>query len=155
VRGTPARRRAGEAAFDLTLLGLGIAVIAGSLNLGMGTFAQPGPGLFPLLAGVLIAAAQLVAALKLLSGENEQAEITGMGSRGTLVALIAIFAAWIVAMPVLGYIVGTFVAVIAFAKALRLEGWAKPVALAAGAAAGVYLLFERLLFLDLPTGPFG
>jgi hypothetical protein len=46
----------------------------------------------------------------------------------------------------------TLISTIVFAKAVRLEGWRKPLAVAAGTALFIYLLFDVWLYIDLPRG---
>jgi len=73
----------------------------------------------------------------------------------TLAGMIVVFAGWILAMPTLGYVVVTFAAVLALAWLLGLEGWLKPLALSAATSLATYILFDRLLYLDLPRGLLG
>lgn len=46
----------------------------------------------------------------------------------------------------------TLLATYAFARTLALEGQVKPLALAAGTALFIYLLFDHGLYIDLPRG---
>ena len=66
--------------------------------------------------------------------------------------MTATFCFWILAMPVLGYVVVTLISTFVFAKAVRLEGWRKPLAVAVGTAAFIWLLFDVWLYIDLPRG---
>ena len=65
------------------------------------------------------------------------------------------FCLWIVAMPILGYVLVTFLATYAFCNALKLEGWRKPLAVALGTSGFIYVLFDYWLYIDLPRGIFG
>lgn len=151
------RSNAGEALLNLALLGIGILVVAGSVQIGVGTVARPGAGFFPLIAGAAILVPQMIVAIRFLYTRREA------GAAGAapippvkLLALLGILAGWVLLVPTLGYIIVTFLAVIALAATLGLEGgWKKILRLALLTSVGVYAVFDWLLFLDLPRGPIG
>ena len=145
-----------EGIFNLSVFVLGVVVIAESVRLGFGGLEQPGAGLFPFFAGLTICTAQLFVIIKSVFRKGKQTEFpANKGATKRLAALIAVLVGWIVVMPFLGYILVTFAAVFAFAKLLGLKGWGRPLLLSAGTSLGVYLLFDRLLYLDLPRGLLG
>jgi hypothetical protein len=72
----------------------------------------------------------------------------------TLLFMSATFCLWIAAMPLLGYVAVTLIATYAFCKAMNLEGWRKPLAVSAGTALFIYVLFDYWLYIDLPRGIF-
>jgi len=140
--------------FNFFLVVLGVAIVVVSVRYGFGSLARPGPGLYPAFLGAAIA----VFALLVLVGDLR----AGSGGRGpgrsagfTLFAMIATFSLWILAMPLLGYVLVTLLAVFSFCKIMRLEGWRKPLALAVGTALFIYMLFDHWLYVDLPRGVFG
>lgn len=65
---------------------------------------------------------------------------------------ITLIVAFAVAVPWLGFFVATFVYLIAHMSFLGIRPWWKPVAVAAGVLAVLYVLFEYLLRVDLPGG---
>ena len=67
----------------------------------------------------------------------------------------ATFCLWIIVMPFLGYVIVTLFATYAFGKIMKLEGWWKPLAVSAGTALFIYLLFDYWLYIDLPRGFLG
>ncbi len=140
-----------EALFNFVLLALGIAIVVVSLRYGTGTLARPGPGLYPACLGVAIA---VCAFFVLLAGFRSGASAIQLepGSGRTLLMMAAVFCLWIALMPWLGYVIVTLLAVFAFCKIMRLEGWQKPLALAGGTALFIYLLFDHWLYVDLPRG---
>ena len=146
--------RFGEIAFDVLLLAIGAAIAYVSWGYGFGSLARPGPGLYPFFVGVAIAifAAILTAAHVKSPPEPEPFE---RGQRTTLVLMAATFCLWILAMPLLGYVLVTALATFAFCKTMKLEGWRKPFAISAGTAFFIYLLFDKWLYIDLPRGIFG
>lgn len=146
----------GAGIFSVLLSILGIAVMAGAVQLGIGGLQQPGAGLFPFVTGVIIAASAIVVIATELDGKNEVTALS-LDKNGcrTLAVVIMSMAGWIVLMPFLGYIVVSFAAVFALAKVLGVKGSLQPLILSAGTSLAIYVLFDRLLYLDLPRGWFG
>jgi len=147
---------AGEVLFSCLILACGIVALTGSVQLGVGSLSQPGTGLFPFFAGLMIIIAASMAIVNSITGKASESEfILKKNGFGTLAGIIVVFAGWILAMPALGYVVVTFTAVLALAKLLSLEGWLKPLGLSAATSLATYILFDRLLYLDLPRGLLG
>ena len=73
----------------------------------------------------------------------------------TFLFMTATFCLWIIVMPFLGYVVVTLLATFAFGKIMKLEGWRKPLAVSAGTALFIYLMFDYWLYIDLPRGILG
>ena len=143
-----------ETVFRLILLLLGGVVVVLSLKLGFGALAKPGPGLVPFLSGSLI----LISALILvLSREKAAGEKSSFNRREMKIhlSLMVVFVCWIMVMPVLGYVLVTFIATFLFSKIMELEGWVKPLFLSIGTTLLSYLLFDYFLYLDLPRGLLG
>ncbi len=140
-----------EILFDFILIALGAVVMVISLAYGFGTFRRPGPGLYPFFIGLgifLFSTALLIAGLR----SPNSAPLFGSGGTKIFLFMIAAFCLWIIVMPVLGYVPVTFLATAAFAKIMKLEGWWKPLAVSAGTALFIYLLFDYGLYIDLPRG---
>ena len=143
-----------ETLFELALIVAGIAIIVVSKGYGFGSLARPGPGLYPsFIGGVIALAGAAVLVARLRSGEHGFRVERSAGF--TLLFMSLTFGLWILLMPWLGYVIVTLLATLAFAKIMRLEGWTKPVALAAGTALFIYLLFDHWLYVDLPRGILG
>lgn len=143
-----------ETFFDFVLLVLGIAIVVVSLGYGFGSLARPGPGLYPAFLGAAIAISAffiLVSDLRSASGKHP---LERPGAT-TLVLMTATFCLWIVAMPLLGYVVVTLLATFAFCKIMQLEGWRKPLAVSGGTALFIYVLFDYWMYVDLPRGIWG
>ena len=58
-------------------------------------------------------------------------------------------------MPWLGWLPLTFLVTLSVAKIMQLEGWTKPLLLAAANTLFSYFLFGYLLMIDLPPGFWG
>jgi putative tricarboxylic transport membrane protein len=142
-----------ESIFSLILAALGAFIIIVSLTIGFGTLKTPGSGLFPFLVGLLI----FVQSMTVFFMQKPAAE-KGLFDRNetrNFFLMIAVFCLWIILMPYLGYVVVTFIVVLAFSKILKLEGWFKPIILSIVTMGLCYLLFDLLMYLDLPRGFLG
>ena len=138
-----------EILFELILVILGAVILTISLVYGFGSFRRPGPGLYPFFIGGFIfifGIALLIAGFRSPRG----GPLFGPGCLKTFLFMTATFCLWIVVMPVLGYVLVTFLATGAFGKIMNLEGWWKPLAVSAGTALFIYLLFDYWLYIDLP-----
>lgn len=143
-----------EIGFVFFLLALGFVIIYVSLGYGIGSLSRPGPGLYPGLIGAAISIFSFFILLSELRSRAAKAVLDKKGTR-TLILMTATFCLWIVAMPVLGYVVVTLLATYAFCKIMKLEGWRKPLAVSGGTALFLYLLFDYWMYIDLPRGIFG
>jgi putative tricarboxylic transport membrane protein len=143
-----------ELVFDLLMTILGIIVILISLGYGFGTFRRPGPGLYPFFLGLSVA---FFGAVLLLSEFRKLARspLFGKGEIHTFLLMIAAFCLWILLMPLLGYVVVSLVVTFGVGKIMKLEGWWKPLSIAAGTTLFIYLLFDYWLYIDLPRGILG
>ncbi len=140
--------------FDFILMVLGLVIITISLTYGFGTFRRPGPGLYPFFIGVAIFVFSMVLLISELRSPMG-APIFAQKGHKTFLLMIATFCLWIIVMPFLGYVIVTLLATYTFGKIMKLEGWWKPLAVSAGTALFIYLLFDYWLYIDLPRGFLG
>ncbi len=143
-----------ETCFDFLMLVIGIVIAVMSWEYGFGSFGRPGPGLYPFFIGVAIAVFALFILVSELRSDASNPALDKEGAI-TLILMTATFCLWIVAMPLLGYVVVTLLAAFAFCKIMQLEGWWKPLAVSGGTALFTYLLFDYWLYIDLPRGILG
>ena len=140
--------------FDFLMLILGIVIAVVSWGYGFGSFARPGPGLYPFFIGAAIALFAFFILLAELRSDTAKPVLDKEGAV-TLILMTVTFCLWIVVMPLLGYVLVTLVAAYAFCKIMKLEGWWKPLAVSGGTALFIYLLFDYWLYIDLPRGILG
>jgi hypothetical protein len=146
------RRFTLETLFGVVLAVAGAGIAAVSWGYGFGTLARPGPGLYPFFVGVAVALfAVLTVAAELRRSSGSVAPLDRVARR-RLALMSGVYVFWVAAMPVLGYVLVTLLATYALAKTLDLEGQVKPVAVAAGTALFIYVLFDHWLYIDLPRG---
>jgi putative tricarboxylic transport membrane protein len=142
-----------ESILNLILTVLGLVITIMSVQIGFGTLRAPGSGLFTFLAGLLIFFPNLIL---LFRRRSEKSDI--VLDRDGMIKFVVIsvtLALWIVLMPLLGYILMTFVATFVLARTMKLEGWLKPLLLSIGTTALCFVLFDYVLYLDLPRGFLG
>jgi hypothetical protein len=142
-----------EAAFDTLLLAVGGVIAYVAWGYGFGSLARPGPGLYPFFVGIAIVLFAFFTLIGNVRAGKMHPALDRAGAR-TFAIMAATFCLWIVSMPILGYVLVTLIATFVFAKAVKLEGWVKPLALAGGTALFVFLLFDVWLYIDLPRGVF-
>jgi putative tricarboxylic transport membrane protein len=143
-----------ETIFDFILMVLGIIILVVSWGYGFGSFRRPGPGLYPFFIGAFVFVFSMI--LLILEMKPKKREpVFNEGGVLTFILMIITFCLWIVVMPFFGYVLVTFLATFAFSKVMKLEGWWKPLAVSAGTAFFIYLLFDYFLYIDLPRGILG
>ena len=143
-------RKYSELIFNVMLMILGGIVIGMSLKLGFGTLKKPGTGLVPLSAGVIIFISAFV--LLIFTGRKEGGSFFSGHEIKIYALMTLVFMGWVVTMPFLGYLVGTFLSTYSFSKIMKLPGWGKPFLLSLGTTLFCYLLFDVWLYIDLPRG---
>jgi putative tricarboxylic transport membrane protein len=132
---------------------IGLLAVVESLAFPLGSLRRPGPAFTPLaLAVLLILLGAAVFAMG--PGSRRLAEVGWHEWRHALAIFAACaFAAW--GLERLGYRL-TMAAVVAFlVLVVERRGWALGLALTVGVPGGSFFLFDTLLHVPLPRGPFG
>ena len=143
-----------ETLFVFFMLILGIIITITSWGYGFGSLRRPGPGLYPVFIGVMISVFTLIILVSTLRSKTSKPVLDKQGAK-TLIVMTVTFCLWIAAMPLLGYVVVTFLATYACCKIMKLEGWWKPLAVSGGTTLFIYLLFDYWLYIDFPRGILG
>jgi putative tricarboxylic transport membrane protein len=145
-----------SAAFGAMMLVAAVLVIVDAVRLPE-TSEAVGPAAVPLPIGVLlgvVGAALLVQARAqygTASRESDWQPRAGLRLLAMVVALVA----FAVLLPVLGYVVSSAALFVAAAMLLGAPAFWRTVAYGWALAAIVFLVFDRLIGLSLPTGPWG
>lgn len=138
---------------DLFFVLLGSAQMALSLRLpnGIGlSAAEPGPGLFPLLVGTLLAIAAAVhlclnARLALTTSS------TATGSVMPIVQLVLSLAAYILLLPRVGFVMSSMLLLLATLSIYGMPGHVRRLATACAITGAAYFVFTRGLGVTMPT----
>jgi putative tricarboxylic transport membrane protein len=145
-----------SAAFGAIMLVAAVLVIVDAVRLPK-TSEAVGPAAVPLPVGVLlgifgaILLIQARAHLNTAPRETTWQPRAGLRLLGMIVALVA----FAVLLPVLGYVVSSAALFVAAAMLLGAPKFWSTVAYGWALAAIVFLAFDRLIGLSLPTGPWG
>ena len=120
------------------------------------SMASPGPGVFPLAAGLLaLVLAAIQAARALWAAEpaspsrDEHGAVPASRAPYGMIALLALGTA---AIGVLGFLPASFVLALGASRMLGARGWIAPVALAAGVTVATWAIFVVWLGVPLPAG---
>jgi putative tricarboxylic transport membrane protein len=130
-----------------------------STNLGLGSLREPGPGLFPFLMSLLLISFSLILFIQSLTGR--EGSDTGAvfwpgmaGAKRILFVLIGLFV-YVFILEYLGYLLSTFLLVFFLMKFVEPQKWTTTFLGAFLIAFLSYLIFERWLRANLPSGPLG
>lgn len=140
----------------------GIALVALALfvleetvrqRLPLGSLANPGPAYFPGVLACLVLAAGV--ALTVLGGAGPRFASLQWREWRHALAILATIAFCALALERLGYRLTVFVALAFLLGYVERKPLAATFVLAAGLALGTFALFDTLLRVPLPRGPFG
>lgn len=150
--GTPRARYKARAAFGFAVALLGGSYMWVSLGISEGPgYAAVGPGAFPFTIGAGLVLSGLGVAIFDLLGRTEGAPTEPI-DRATLLAMIALLAAYIVAYETLGFIVATILMYALSARVLGSRRWGVNLLVAVLLSLIVYGVFHYLLQVQLPDG---
>jgi hypothetical protein len=132
---------------------LAAAYLVANLRYSLDTLAAPGPGVFPLAAGVallVLAGWQVVVPAR---GPDRAAEVASRPRNPLLmIGLLGLYAA---SLGVLGFLPSSFVLVLLAARLMGAPGWMRPAMLALGVTIATWLVFVVWLGVPLPAGWLG
>ncbi len=143
-----------RAVFRWGLFALSAFYLTNAIGISRGTLARPGPGIFPLIVGILLTALALVIALRgTPSGEGGDNRFPRGGDARRVLGVIGSLAFYVVALPVLGHPVSSGVFFAATLMVMGVGSWKL------GAVGGVlaamlsWYLFAVLFQVPLPLAP--
>jgi putative tricarboxylic transport membrane protein len=141
----------------LLLVALGVFVVAQAWDWPYLTKDGPGPGFFPLWIGIalIVLAATLIALHAIGAAEGKTPEKTNWkGVRGVLIGWVGLMIAAALLEPA-GF-VASFVLLAAFlVRVVFRQSWRSTIIVSLASAAGIWLVFVKLLQVRLPAGPWG
>ncbi len=134
--------------FFLFLVSLGAMV--GAIRLHVGTPTDPQPGFFPFVGGLVVMVFSVIIVVQGWLGRTKRKTAFGELARpalllGVLVLLVGI-------LDRVGYVIGTFVASGLILRILGVRSWRVILITSLCLSIGTYILFDKLLGVDLPVG---
>jgi putative tricarboxylic transport membrane protein len=129
---------------------------------GLGSLSEPGAGFFPFWAAILVTGcAATIGARAFLAARTAHP-----GASGTAAALpranwlkigicILILAAYAIALPLIGFVVSTFLIMFALSRMDRETTWVGSLLIALLGAGGFWILFVKLIPVRFPPAPWG
>jgi len=143
-----------ERALNVFWILLGAGAAAHAWTIGLTGPSGPESGLFPLLAGLIVAGAGV--ALLLLRSQRASAPAwPRRAPLGRVVGVVAGLALMAVAIPYLGFAAAAAITMIVLLRTVERSSWIGSIALTIGAVAGAMWLFGHVLGMPLPRGPWG
>jgi len=138
---------------------LGLAYLHANRRYALDSLAAPGPGAFPLVAGLALlalAGCQVIATLRGPSAAHvSSVEPERSPERRGPLLMGGLLVAYAASVGTLGFLAASFVLVVLAARLMGLPGWWRPALLATGVTAAVHLIFSAWLGVPLPAGPLG
>jgi putative tricarboxylic transport membrane protein len=141
------------------LLFLSGAVIWGALQMPPSASFGPGAGFLPFWLGVLLA---VLATILFVSAwrrpateKNNKSIFPGKQALITVTLVMGGLAGYILLIEVLGYLVNTFLFVFFLMKVVQREKWPLTLGVSLGTTVGLFLIFQVLLRITLPSNMFG
>jgi putative tricarboxylic transport membrane protein len=141
---------------SIFFLAVSIIVFVGSIQLGLGTTQQPGPGFITFGASGLLGLLSLVAFLKTLGKGKQPREVLFRNTLWWRVVLSGLaILAYALVMPTLGYLITTFLLMFFLYWMIREQRWYWVIMSSALSSLASYYLFSKLLNCQFPDGLFG
>jgi putative tricarboxylic transport membrane protein len=139
-------------------LASGLCIVVLSSRLALGTIGNPGPGLFPFVAGSILSILSVVLLYRSFKTHDQAAkEPVFANLRGTARAAFVFVALlfYALTMEYLGFVVATFILLASLLWVVGQKAWYVAAPVAALTSLLAYGIFNTGLGADLPVGLFG
>lgn len=138
---------------SLLLFLVGVGAVIGAVRLHVGSPTEPQPGFFPFLGGISLIFLSTIIFFQGWLGPSQKKAAFGEVRRPAL--MLAVLIGLVAVLDRLGFVIGTFVASGMILRILGVKSWRVLIITSLGLSLGTYLLFDRLLGIDLPMGVLG
>jgi putative tricarboxylic transport membrane protein len=126
-----------------------------SLKLGLGTFSNPAPGLFPFLTGAILGGLSVIwLVINLLPGAHWEGIKISISWRRVVPMLGGLFL-YSILLEFLGFFLATFLLIISLLKGIERRSWVSSGLVALGISIFSYVVFRIWLRVQLPEGFLG
>ena len=145
-------KNTGDRVGSFFLFLLGIGAVIGATRLKIGSPTEPQPGFFPFLGGLSLIVLSTIIFFKGQAGKSQ--EKIAFGEVGRPALLLVVMIALVAVLDRVGYVIGTFIASGLILRILNVKSWRILVLTSLCLSMGTYVLFDKLLGIDLPVGVF-
>jgi putative tricarboxylic transport membrane protein len=119
----------------------------------------PGSGFLPFWLGVVLVVLATIlivsAKRRQAADKDEKAVFPGKQALLAITVVLCGLAGYILLIDVLGYLVDTFLFIVFLVKVVEREKWPLTIKVALATTAGLYITFQVLLKITLPSNMFG
>jgi putative tricarboxylic transport membrane protein len=132
---------------------LALAYLGLAFQISFGQLDQPGPGIFPVLVGVILTLASLATMWE--GWQMEKAELVDFpagADRKRILSLVALLFGYFLLLPWLGQIIAGTLFCIFLMRVLSSLGWLRIVVYSLLMSIAIYVMFVRLLKVPMPSG---
>ncbi len=143
-----------ELSISLLIMVLGIIYLMASLAYPLGDLVKPGSGMFPAVMAALLILGGLrlaLAARRPPTASSRQGDQKGMGKFASVRVVLGTVA-YLILMPLIGFLTMTFFFLIYLFKTLGVTSWARTIAASAVTSLLFYWFFIQVLMLTAPAG---
>lgn len=140
---------------------LGLAYLYANRRYALDSLATPGPGVFPLAAGlaVLVLAGYQAIATGWGPARRTAGEASPIGGgrppeRVAALLMSGLLLLYAASIGTLGFLAASFALVVLASRLMGVPRWWRPALIAAGVTGGVYVIFSVWLGVPLPAGLF-
>jgi putative tricarboxylic transport membrane protein len=137
------------------LMAVGVFAIFEAKNMGTGNFSEPGPGLFPLLSGIILLTfsliSLLISSLKKIPKAPRVMEQRNVLNVLCVLGTVLLFRFF---LPVLGYIFTALITLVLLIKIVGGQRWSHTIVWSMIFTGLSYLLFGKWLMVQFPRGIF-
>ncbi len=143
-------KNVGDVVGSFFLFLLGIGAVIGAIPLKVGSPTEPQPGFFPFLGGLSLIVFSSIIFIKGWLGHSQGKVAFGEVGRPAL--LLVVMIVLVAVLDRLGYVIGTFIASGLILRILNVKSWRLLILTSLCLSVGTYILFDKLLGIDLPVG---
>lgn len=149
---TDRARRSGRIAVGILGLACSAIYLFEGRGLRLGTMAAPGPGVFPLVVGILFALVSLAVVIQAWRGRDEgKASFPAGADLRRLLIMALAFLAYVGLLTFLGFTLSSALFVAFYCRVVGRVSWLLSLAAGVGVSITVWLIFGFLLEVRLPT----
>lgn len=147
----------GEQVISVTFAILGVAMSFGGINLGLGTAELPGPGFFPLIAGLSLTTFAVISLYSSFREKNEAGiaeDWKNIRWKSILLTFVTL-TLYSNILDSIGFIVSTLFMLVLLFRLYEQEKWIITILKCLFTTIIVYVVFDKIFQLNLPKGIWG